>query len=122
MKPKKNFFFIKNLLGFLFLNYTLPILFSYEIGSKTLYSLIASIVLTVYILFLIVVLIFISTNFNHIYKQNEPQYLQRDNLKDIRSIDFMPIIVLFVLIIYLCLSYIFIGNFFYDIFKDLFYI
>ncbi|GAI80334.1 unnamed protein product, partial [marine sediment metagenome] len=90
------------LLGFLFLNNTLPILFSYEIASNSLYSLTASIVLTVYVLFLIVFLIFISTNFNYLYNQNEPQYLQRDSTKNIRSIDFMPIIVLFAIII--CLS------------------
>jgi len=102
------------LLGFLFLNNTLPILFSYEIASNSLYSLTASIVLTIYVLFLIVVLILISTNFNHLYNQNEPQYLQRDNAKEIRSIDFIPIIVLFVIIICLSLSYIFIDNFFYD--------
>ena len=109
------------LLGFLFLNNTLPVLFSYEIASNSLYSLTASIVLTVYILFLLVVLIFISTNFNQLYNQNKPQYLQRDNVKNIRSIDFMPIIVLFTIIICLSLSYIFIDNFFYDLFKDFFY-
>jgi len=109
------------LLGFLFLNNTLPILFSYEIASNSLYSLTASIVLTVYVLFLIVVLIFISTKFNHLYNQNTPQYLQRDNVKNIHSIDFMPIVVLLVIIICLSLSYIFIGNFFYDLFKDFFY-
>ena len=109
------------LLGFLFLNNTLPILFSYEIASNSLYSLTASIVLTVYFLFLIVVLILISTSFNHLYNQNEPRYLQRDNAKEIRSIDFIPLIVLFVIIIYLSLSYIFIDNFFYDLFKDFFY-
>jgi formate hydrogenlyase subunit 3/multisubunit Na+/H+ antiporter MnhD subunit len=109
------------LLGFLFLNNTLPILFSYEIVSNSLYSLTASIVLTIYILFLIVVLIFISTKFNHLYSQNAPQYLQRDSVKKIHSIDFMPIIVLFVIIICLSLIYIFIGNFFYDMFKDFFY-
>jgi len=109
------------LLGFLFLNNILPILFSYEIASNSLYSLTASIVLTVYVLFLIVFLIIISTNFNHLYNQNESRYLQRDNAKNIRSIDFMPIIVLFVIIICLSLSYIFIGNIFYDLFKDFFY-
>ncbi len=109
------------LLGFLFLNNTLPILFSYEIASNSLYSLTASIVLTVYVLFLIVVLIFISTNFNHLYNKNEPQYLQRDSVKIIRSIDYMPIMVLFVIIICLSLSYIFIDNFFYDLFKDFLY-
>ena len=110
------------LLGFLFLNNTLPILFSYEIASNSLYSLTASIILMVYILFLILVLIFISTNFNHLYNKNESQYIQRDNAKNICSIDFMPIIVLFGIIICLSLSYIFIGNFFYDLFKDFFYI
>ena len=110
------------LLGFLFLNNTLPILFSYEIASNSLYSLTASIVLTIYVLFLIVVLIVVSTNFNHLYNQNEPQYLQRDSAKNIHSIDFIPIIVLFVIIVCLSLSYIFIGNFFYDLFKDFFYI
>jgi len=110
------------LLGFLFLNNILPILFSYEIASNSLYSLTASIVLTIYILFLIVVLIVVSTNFNHLYNQNEPQYLQRDSAKNIHSIDFIPIIVLFVIIVCLSLSYIFIGNFFYDLFKDFFYI
>ena len=109
------------LLGFLFLNNTLPILFSYEIASNSLYSLTASIILTVYVLFLIVVLIFISTNFNHLYNKNEPQYLQRDSVKIIRSIDYMPIMVLFVIIICLSLSYIFIDNFFYDLFKDFLY-
>jgi formate hydrogenlyase subunit 3/multisubunit Na+/H+ antiporter MnhD subunit len=109
------------LLGFLFLNNTLPILFSYEIASNSLYSLIASIVLTVYILFLIVVLILISTNFNHLYNQNEPRYLQRDNAKNIRSIDFMPIMVLFVIILCFSLSYIFFDNFFYNLFKEFFY-
>ena len=110
------------LLGFLFLNNILPILFSYEIASNSLYSLTASIVLTIYVLFLIVVLIVVSTNFNHLYNQNEPQYLQRDSAKNIHSIDFIPIIVLFVIIVCLSLSYIFIGNFFYDLFKDFFYI
>jgi len=110
------------LLGFFFLNNTLPILFSYEIASNSLYSLTASIVLTVYVLFLIVVLICISINFNQLYNQNEPQYLQRDSVKNIRFIDFMPIIVLFVIIFCLSLSYIFISNFFYDLFKDFFYI
>ena len=109
------------LLGFLFLENILPILLSYEIASNSLYSLTASIVLTVYVLFLIVVLIFISTNFNHLYNKNEPQYLQRNSAKNITSIDFMPIIVLFVIIICLSLSYIFIGNFFYDLFKFFFY-
>jgi hypothetical protein len=109
------------LLGFLFLNNTLPILLTYEIASNSIYSLTAGIVLTIYILFLIVVLIFISTNFNYLYNQNEPQYLQRDNVKNIRSIDFMPIIVLFSIIICLSLSYIFIDNFFYDLFKDFLY-
>jgi hypothetical protein len=109
------------LLGFLILYNTLPILFSYEIASNSLYSLTASIVLTIYVLFLIVVLILISTNFNHLYNQNEPQYLQRDNAKEIRSIDFMPIIILFVIITCLSLSYIFIDNFFYDLFKVFFY-
>lgn len=110
------------LLGFLFLNNILPILFSYEIASNSLYSLIASIVLTIYVLFLIVVLIFISTNFNHLYNKNEPQYLQRDSAKTIHSVDFMPITVLFVIVICLSLSYIFFGNFFYDLFKNFFYI
>jgi len=109
------------LLGFLFLNNTLPILSSYEIASNSLYSLTAGIVLTVYILFLIVVLILISTKFNHLYNQNTPQYLQRDSTKNLHPIDFMPIIVLFVIIICLSLSYIFIDNFFYDLFKDFFY-
>ena len=109
------------LLGFLFLNNILSILFSYEIASNSLYSLIGSIVLTVYVLFLIIVLILISTNFNHLYNQNEPQYLQRGSAKNISSIDFMPIIVLFVIIICLSLSYIFINNFFYDLFKNFFY-
>jgi formate hydrogenlyase subunit 3/multisubunit Na+/H+ antiporter MnhD subunit len=109
------------LLGFLFLNKALPILFNYEVVSNSLYSLTASIVLTVYILFLIVILIFISTTFNYLYNQNEAQYLQRDNAKKMRSIDFMPIIVFFAIIICLSLSYIFIDNFFYDLFKDFFY-
>ncbi len=109
------------LLGFLFLNKALPILFNYEVVSNSLYSLTASIVLTVYILFLIVILIFISTTFNYLYNQNEAQYLQRDNAKKMRSIDFMPIIVLFAIIIWLSLSYIFVDNFFYDLFKDFFY-
>ncbi len=109
------------LLGFLILNNTLPILFSYEVASNSLYSLTASIVLTVYILFLIVILIFISTTFNYLYNQNEAQYLQRDNAKKMRSIDFMPIIILFAIIICLSLSYIFVDNFFYDLFKDFFY-
>jgi formate hydrogenlyase subunit 3/multisubunit Na+/H+ antiporter MnhD subunit len=109
------------LLGFLFLNNTLPILFNYEIASNSLYSLTASVILTIYVLFLIVFLIFISINFNHLYNQNEPQYLQRDSAKNIRSIDFMPMIVLFVIIICLSLIYIFIGNLFYDLFKDFFY-
>jgi len=109
------------LLGFLFLNNTLPILFSYEITSNSLYSLTASFVLTVYVLFLIMVLIFISINFNHLYNQNEPQYIQRDSAKNIRSIDFMPIMILLIIIICLSLSYIFIGNFYYDLFKDFFY-
>jgi len=56
----------------MFLNFVLPMLLSYKIGSSSLYSLIKSIVLTVYFLFLIVVLIFISTNFNNFYNQNEP--------------------------------------------------
>ena len=111
------------LLGFLFLNNTLPtLLFTYEIASNSLYSLATNIVLTVYILFLIVVLIFISTTFNHLYNQNEPQYLQRDREKNIHSIDYVPIIVLFVIIICLSLSYIFICNFFYDLFKEFFFI
>jgi len=109
------------LLGFLFLNNTLPILFCYEIASNSLYSLTASIVLTVYVLFLIVFLIFISTNFNHLYNKNKPQYLQRESAKNISSIDFFSIIVLFVIIICLSLSYIFIDNYFYDLFKDFFY-
>lgn len=109
------------LLGFLFLNNILLILFSYEIASNSLYSLIGSIILTVYILFLIVVLIFISTNFNHLFNQNEPRYLQRDNTKNIVSIDFLPIIVLFVIIICFSLSYIFIDSFFYNLFKDFLY-
>jgi formate hydrogenlyase subunit 3/multisubunit Na+/H+ antiporter MnhD subunit len=109
------------LLGFLLLNNTLPILFSYEIASNSLYSLTASIVLTVYVLFLIVFLIFISTNFNYLYNQKEHLYLQRNGAKNISSIDFMPIIVLFAIIICLSLSYIFFNNFFYDLFKDFFY-
>jgi len=109
------------LLGFLFLYNTLPILFSYEVASNSLYSLTASIVLTIYILFLIVVLILISTNFNHLYNQNEHQYLQRESARSISSIDFMPIVILFVIIICLSLSYIFIDNFYYDLFRDFFY-
>lgn len=108
-------------LSFFTINTFITVFTSETLANSLIYT-INTLIFALYILYLGITLIFISIAFTQIYFSDKPRYVEREKITSIQNKDYLPVIIIFILIAILSISYLFIEDIFYNLFNTFFFI
>ncbi|MHA1334477.1 MAG: hypothetical protein ACTSPW_01885 [Promethearchaeota archaeon] len=108
-------------ISYLTLNSLLNLFLNKALDNSLLHA-INAIIFFLLILYLGILLIVIAVLYVQIYFGNEPRYAERESVKPIKRRHYIPLIVLFIIIIFLVIQYILNNGIFYNIYHIFFLI
>lgn len=92
-----------------------------KITSVSIYSFMGFSIISVFVIYLAVILILISISFIQVYFSNEPRYLERDlkeGVEKTNNVHYLPILGFTAILIVLFILFVFVNLFYYNIFKS----
>ncbi len=102
------------------LNTFLSVFSSEQIIGNSIFSMLASMIVFFYVIYLSITLIFVSISFIQIYHSNKPRYIERDqeSIISITINHYIPIILIFILVGLINIVFILVDNIFFSLLRS----